>query len=103
MTLSDRPVMISDGMFSFWVDGSPWPAMLTDSKDFYLLVKGCVALDTEVDLKWLRLAEENENSLWNCNLPASPQSQCSNQSIRASSGHFRFHRSQLLGWATLQW
>lgn len=48
-------------------------------------------------LKWLRLVEENENSL-----PASLQSQCSNRSVCASSGHLRFHRSQFLGWATLQ-
>lgn len=33
MTLSDKPVMLSDGMLSFWVDGSPWPAMIIDSKD----------------------------------------------------------------------
>lgn len=61
-----------------------------------------VALDTEVGLKWLTLTQENEKSLWTCNLPVSPQSQCSNRSVHASSGHLRFHRSQLSGRATLQ-
>lgn len=93
MSLSSRPVVLSVGVFSVWVDGSPWPAMPTDSKDFYLSVKGCVGLDTEVGLKWLTLAQENENRLWTCSLPVS---------LPASSGHLRFHRSQLLGWARLQ-
>lgn len=94
--------MLSDGVFSFWVDENPWPAMIIDSKDFYLSVKGCVALDREVGLKWLTLAQETENSLWICNFPGSSQSQCSNWSVHASSGHLRFHRSQFSGWATLQ-
>lgn len=37
-----------------------------------------MCLDKEVGLKWLTLAQENEKSLWTCNLPASLQSQCSN-------------------------